>query len=121
MLQPLDVKYGDTSKIIESIVADIQGNKKLENEESVKLILFIDMLERAHRDLVALGLEGEIANANTVSIIENKLPKPLQMECYRQIYKDDPIIDKNAKFPFLLKFLCAERNPIYEKAKKDMQ
>ena len=68
------------------------------------------MLERAHRDLKALGLETEIANANTISTIENKLPKPIQMDWYREIYKENSLVDKKAKFPHLLKFLCTERD-----------
>ena len=34
------------------------------------------------------------------------------MEWYRQIYREDSTIDKKAKFPYLIKFLCAERDAL---------
>ena len=88
--------------------------------ESSKIIKFVDLLETAHRDLVAMGLESEIENAHTVSIIENKLPKSLQIEWYRQIYRQDSTVNTSAKFPHLLRFLCAERDAI-EYATSDLR
>ena len=112
MLKRLDVIYGDPSKIMESIVSDVHKFKRLDSNDHLKIIEFINMLERAHQDLKALGLETEIANANTISTIENKLPKPIQMDLYREIYKENSLVDKKAKFPHLLKFLCTERDTL---------
>ena len=66
MLKRLDVKYGYPSKIMESIVSDVHKFKRLDSDDHLKIIEFINMLERAHQDLKALGLETEIANANTI-------------------------------------------------------
>ena len=112
MLKRLDVKYGDPSKIMESIVSDVHKFKRLDSDDHLKIIEFINMLERAHGDLKALGLKTEIANANTISTIENKLPKPIQMDWHREIYKENSLVDKKAKFPHLLKFLCTERDAL---------
>ncbi len=112
MLERLDLKYGDSSKLVDSILSDLQKFKRPEDEELEKIVKLIDAVEIAHRDLKAMNLETELTNTNTVSIIENKLPKGMQMEWYRHMHKENSSVNKSDKFPFLLKFLCGERNAI---------
>ena len=69
MLERLDNKYGDPCKIMESIISDVHRFRKLEMDDTTKIIQFVNILEKAHRDLKALDLEKEITNANTISII----------------------------------------------------
>ena len=104
MLNRLDIKYGDPCKIMESIVSQIHRFKKLETDDLKRIIQFVDILEKVYRDLKSLGLENEIANANTASIIEHKLPRTIQMEWYREIYKENSSVIKTPKFSNLLKF-----------------
>ena len=120
MLERLDNKYGDPCKIMESIISDIHRFRKLEMDDTTKIIQFVNILEKAHRDSKALDLEKEITNANTISIIENKLPKTIQMEWYRKIYEENWTVDKRKKFPSLLKFLCSERDSL-EYATSDLR
>ena len=120
MFERLDIKYGDPCKIIESIVSQIHKFKRLDADDPKRIIQFVDMLEKAHGDLKLLGLETEIANMNTVSLIESKLPHTLQMEWYREIYKDNSLVNKINKFPHLLKFLITERNAM-EYATSDLR
>ena len=75
MFERLDLKYGDASKVVESIVADILRFKRPENDEYDKIVKFVDLLELGYRDLKELDFESELTNTNTVSVIENKLPK----------------------------------------------
>ena len=110
MFQRLDIKYGDPCKIMECIVSQIHRFKGLDKDDPIKIIQFVDLLEKDFRDLKSLGLEGEIANANTVSLIENKLPRSIHMEWYREIYKEASTVNRSAKFSHLLKFLTTERN-----------
>ena len=110
MFKRLDLKYGDPSKIVDSILTDLHRFKKLEEGEHEKLIKFIDAVEMAHRDLKELSLASELTNTNTVSIIENKLPKKMQMEWYRFMHQEDSKVDKFNKFPSLLQFLSTERD-----------
>ena len=112
MLKRLDTKYGDPCKIMDSIISDIHKFKKMEPDDNVRIIQFVDILEKAHHDLKGMGLEKEITNANTISIIENKLPKTIQMGWYRKIYEENSAIDKTAKFPSLLKFLSTKRGAL---------
>ena len=80
MFNRLDSKYGDASKIVESIVAEIRTFKRPDVDDAEKIVKFIDLLETAYRDLKNLHLDSELTNTNTISIVENKLPKPIQME-----------------------------------------
>ena len=112
MFKRLDVKYGDASKIVESIMSEIVSYKRTDDDEYEKIVRFIDMIEIAHRDLSQMKLEKELSNTNTTSIIEGKLPKVMQMEWYRYMHKPDSSVDKNDKFPALLEFLRAERDAI---------
>ena len=112
MFERLELKYGDPSKIVDSILNEIIKFKKINEEEYGKTIKFIDIVEIAHRDLEVMSLASELSNSNTVSLIENKLPNQMQMEWYRYMHKDSSPVDKRNKFPSLLKFLTAERNAI---------
>ena len=60
-----------------------------EDDDEQGILLMINAIEKAHRDLLLLGLESEISNSTTVFMIEQKMPK--------EIAKD--------KFPSLLKLL----------------
>ena len=121
MIARLDVKYGDPSKIVESIIADIRRFKRPEKDEYDKIVRFIDTLEIGYRDLKQMDLDNELTNANTISIIESKLPKEMQMEWYREMCKEGSSISRHVKkFPDLLKFLCSERNAM-EYAMSDLR
>ena len=112
MLDRLDLKYGDPSKIVESIVADIRRFKRPDDDEYEKIVQFVNLVEIGYRDLKELELEDELTNTNTISVIENKLPKRMQMEWYRLIHREAAKIDKKYKFNHLLKFMREERNAI---------
>ena len=94
MLRRLDFKYGDTSKLIDAIISEIKKAKRPEDEEHEKIIKLIDSVEIAYRDLKVMNLEAELTATTTVSIIENKLPKQMQMEWYRHMHKENSAVDK---------------------------
>ena len=112
MFDRLDLKYGDPSKIVECIVADIRRFKRPENEDYERIVQFVDFVEIGYRDLEELDLDDELTNMNTISVIENKLPIQMQMEWYRLIHRETAKINKKSKFMDLLKFMCRERNAI---------
>jgi len=108
----LDDKYGDPSKITDSIISGITKFRKIENDDNKRIIEFINLIERAFHDLKGVKMEQEINNTNFVSIIESKLPKNLALNWYRMIHEVDSKIDKADKFPHLMKFLITERNAL---------
>ena len=56
----LDEKYGDPSKMVDSIICDIQKYRKIENDDSKRIIEFINIIERAYHYLRTAKMEKEI-------------------------------------------------------------
>ena len=112
MIERLDDKYGDPSKLTDNIINEIKTFKYVEGGDSNRLIDFISVIENGYNDLKVLNLESEVCNSNIVSIIESKLPKALALEWYREIHKDSSKIDKRNKFLHLLNFLKVERKAL---------
>ena len=56
MMRRLDEKYGDTRKLVESIISEVRRFKKIYDDDSQSLIKFVDVVERGFRDLKKLGL-----------------------------------------------------------------
>ena len=110
LLERLDEKFGDPSKVTDVIINDIRNFKN--NGISERLIDFINLIEAGYNDLKALSMEREMCNSNIVSIIESKMPKCLALEWYRQIHKSESRVDKMNKFPSLLEFLRVERKSL---------
>ena len=112
MIERLDEKFGEPSKIIDSIIGDIKKFKVIDLDDSKRLIDLINIIERAFYDLQSLKMEQEISNCNVVSLIESKLPKNVALNWYRFIYMSGSKVDKTNKFPFLLDFLINERKAL---------
>ena len=100
MFERLNTEYGDPCKIMESIVSQIHKGKTLDADDPKRIIEFVDVLEKAYRDLKSLWLENEIANAN-ISVIENKLPRVIQMDWYREKYREGSTVNKSEVFRFV--------------------
>ena len=108
----LDEKYGDPTKMVDSIITEIQRFRKIENDDTKRLIDFINLIERASHDLDNVKMGSEINNTNVVSMIESKLPKCLALNWYRHIHSSVAEIDRSKKFPSLLKYMITERNAL---------
>ena len=108
----LDEKYGDPSKMVDSIITEIQRYRKIESDDPKRVIEFINMIEQASHDLDSVKMGSEINNTNVVSLIESKLPKYLALNWYRFIHSSNSEVDKSKKFPSLLKYLITERNAL---------
>jgi hypothetical protein len=72
----LTEKYGGTLQIVDSVIKDVRNIKIPRNSQEQGLISMIDTLEKGVQDLSAIGKRSDIANAYTVKIVEDKLPKP---------------------------------------------
>ena len=71
MMEVLKNKFGEKHLTVSSVVSDIERLKTPETDK--QLIAFVETLERAKRDLEALGQLGELANQTVISKIEQKL------------------------------------------------
>ena len=76
----LDEKFGDLSKLADIVVNDIKRLKCIREGDNKGIISLVDIIERGYRDLELLGLEKEIPNTGTVSLIEEKLPRDIRRE-----------------------------------------
>ena len=76
------------------------------------ILNMINLIERAHRDLVLLGLESEISNSTIVSVIKQRMPREIKKGWVKVVTgeKRDKI-SKN-KFLSLLKLLLQFRERI---------
>ena len=110
MVRRLDERFRDPSKLVDVVVSEILKFKRIDADDDKKLIEFVHLIEAGHRDLKSVELEKEISNAN--SIIENKLPRNIALEWFREIHKRNSNIVKSDKFPHLLEFLCIERRSV---------
>ena len=83
-----------------------------ENGDERAILNMINLIERAHRDLVSLGLESEISNSTIVSVIEQRMPWEIKKEWIKVVPGEEcDKISKN-KFPSLLKLLLQFRERI---------
>ena len=112
MFKRLDEKFGDPSKMTDSIISEILKFKKIDDNDNKRVIEFINIIERAFHDMKSINMEGEINNTNVVSMIEHKLPKQLALNWYRFIHARDSKVDKANKFPYLLEYLINERSAL---------
>ena len=113
MFERLDKKYGDSGKIVEAVVKEIEKCKKVEKGDKKGFITLVDVIDRAHRDLKELKLEREICNLHFMSIIESKLPGDVEMDWYRKLHarhSDNSL--KIKRKTSLLEFLLVERDAL---------
>ena len=83
-----------------------------EDGDERAILNMINLIERAHRDLVLLGLESEISSSTIVSVIEQRMPQEIKKEWVKLVMGEEhDKISKN-KFPSLLKLLLQFRERI---------
>ena len=87
MISRLNQKFANPAKLVDSIISEIQKFRKIEVDDDKRFITFIDLIDRGYRDLKNLKIEGEMCNSHVLGIIEGKLPKIIQSDWYRMIYK----------------------------------
>ena len=75
MMNRLDMKYGCSSKLVDSIINEIRKQKQISDDDHVKLLIkMIETIERAWQDLKGMGLEAEMNTSLMISQIEKLLP-----------------------------------------------
>ena len=68
-----------------------------------------DIVEKAFANLSRLGIQMEMSNTITLSLIEEKLPNNIRREWSKELNKEESKIDKLDKFPHFLKFLIEQK------------
>ena len=105
----LDKKYGDQGKLIDAIMSEVKEMPFFEDDDEQGILLMINTIEKAHRDLLLLGLESEIINSTIVLMIEQKMPKEMEREWIKIVTGEKRTEIAKDKFPSLLKLLILFR------------
>ena len=105
----LDEKYGDPCRLADEVMNEIKRASHIEEGDDCSLIYLVDIIERGYRDLKRLGVEGEISNSQTVSLIEEKLPRDVKLGWSKKVKKDGSVIVWANKFPKMLDFLLVQK------------
>ena len=108
----LDERFGRPSKLIDSVMNELQSLKRIQEDDDSALINLVDVIETAHRDLCMIGVEKEISNSSCVSMIEAKLPKAVKRDWSKVVNGKDDLLMSKDLFPHLLKFLQDQRRII---------
>ena len=104
----LDEKYDGPSKLADMVISDVRKIKYIREGDIKGFINLVETTERGYRDLALLGLEKEISNTGSVSMIEERLPRDIRREWSRKVMKDGSTVDVSDKFPALMKFLLEQ-------------
>ena len=89
MWERLAERFGQPSVLTEMIMNELKRHKVLSNTDEKSLVEFIDIIESSHRDLTLVGMEKEVSNLSTVSLIEEKLPPLIRRKWAEEISKDN--------------------------------
>ena len=102
MWKRLDMKYGNIGKLVDPILSDV---KKLSpnNSHPSEVLKMINTVEKAWRDLKALGQANELCNSTTISIIEQAMSQQMKNEWIKLIASK--AFDSGKKFLSLLEFV----------------
>ena len=68
-------------------------------------VAFVETVERGYRDLEILEMEKEISNTETVSFIEERLPRDIRREWSMKVNEYGSTVNMRDKFPALMCFL----------------
>ena len=103
----LDQKYGNISKLVDSILYDVKKLSITEPTDS-NVLQMINVVERANRDLERLGEEAGLRNSTSISIIEQAMTKEMRHEWVKLIASKS--LSSRQRFTVLLEFLQDWRN-----------
>ena len=109
MWKRLDEKYAKPSKLADVVMYDNKKLRAIREEDDKSFIDLVDIVEKGYHDLLRVGIELEISNTSTISIIEEKLPKDIRREWSREVNRTDSKVEESNKFPYLLNFLLEQK------------
>ena len=78
----LDKKYGNQSKQVDAILADLAKAPKGDSRSTLQMI---KVVEKAYRDLSRMNRGGEMENGTILSLIEKRLPDEIRFEWIEKI------------------------------------
>ena len=99
----LELRYGNTRKLVDAILQDIK-NMQGDGDEVGDALEMIDVVEKAHLDLETIGEEHELYNTTMISLIEDRMSVEMKSEWVKKVAGRQRIKGPE-KFKELLQFL----------------
>lgn len=109
MFKRLDDHYGDSKKIVDSVISELKTMKPVHEGDNKGFIKIVGKVEECWCDLKRVNLQSEMNTAYVVSIVEKNLP-PLQKREW--VMKSRGISNTDNLFPELLQFLLKEKHTL---------
>ena len=108
MWKRLDLLFGDKGRLINTIMEEVTRLQQVKvNDDSYSLSM-IKVIEKAHRDLCRLNAQTEMANAQTITIIEKRMTTAMRQEWSKEVAGKE--LTSEAKFNQLLTWLHGWRD-----------
>ena len=93
----LDQRFGNKSRLVDTILADVKGVQKCTDDSST--LKMIKTIERCYNELKSTRRETEMNNTTIISMIEEKMSLEMSTEWIKAITKKDA--DHEDKFSLL--------------------
>ena len=103
----LEGRYGDEVDIVNVIIKGVQEFPTIKSDHDRSLVKLVDQLEKGVEDLDAIDAKQQLANALTVKVIEEKLPRQVLTRWFEREILTVRTTDQ--RFNELFSFLKQER------------
>lgn len=103
----LDDRYCDETQVVEIVTKQITGFKEIADDDYESFIKYVDIVEKAHFDLSALGSTSVLSNPITVSLILEKCPDWVQKDVMKTMTKEK--IPQEKEFEYILEIMVGKR------------
>ena len=105
----LDEKYGQPSKLLDSVLFELRSMKQLRDNDTDGIEKLATLVESAQTDLQRVGLERELCNAYVIGDLEKKLPPKIRREWSLLVQGDICETGSDEKFKMLMDFIMMQR------------
>ncbi|KAK4304584.1 hypothetical protein Pmani_023463 [Petrolisthes manimaculis] len=82
MIDRLDDKFGNVTKVVDSVLCEIKALKPVPERNNKKLVELVNTVERGWLDMCKLDLKSEMNNTTVISQVEN-IEKRMGLKSYR--------------------------------------
>ena len=113
----LEEKYGNKHDLVDVVVKELGKVTKLKQNDDLKFISLVDMIEKGLQDLGAVDAQHELANSYTVTRVEAKLSR----ETYHEWLKEEEKMEGDSRFEKLFNFLKEERRRVEKIVQRNPQ
>lgn len=108
MWKRLDILFGDKGRLINTIMEEVTKLQQVKVSDDAYTLSMIKVIEKAHRDLCRLGAQTEMANAQTITIIEKRMTTAMRQEWSKEVAGKE--LSSEVKFNQLLSWLHGWRD-----------